>query len=182
MNLFSNIIDPDRIMSMQNKQYSEKLLMTDTVPAGGQKLNKLDISSLGHFYCQFLTGHFETLKGIPPNGGPLGIVDDGVSHLRGKLSDGSNQRQLFNDYVPLDLFCTPGRVVSSDDANLGDLTKTAPSNNLFYPQPFVYLFPVNSEILFDVKNDSNVEITYEICYHGIRLPLAPRMNKKPQKR
>ena len=175
MNLFSNLINPDRIMKLQNVQYSEKLLLTDTVPAAGQQLAKVNISSLGHFYCQFMTGSFQTLATIPDD--PL-VVDDGVSHLRAKMSDGSNQRQLFNDYIPLDLFLSPGRVVSANDTNLTDLTKTAPSNSLFYPQPFVYLFPVNSEILFDVKNDSNVELRYEVLFHGIRLPIASRENIK----
>lgn len=175
MNLFSNVINPDRIMKLQNIQYSEKLLLTDTVPESGQQLAKVNISSLGHFYCQFMTGSFETLAD-PLD--PPGTIDDGVSHLRAKMSDGSNQRQLFNDYIPLDLFLSPGRIVSARDGNLTDLTKTAPSNNLFYPQPFVYLFPVNSEILFDVKNDSNVELKYEILFHGIRLPIASRENMK----
>jgi len=175
MNMFANVINPDKILKLQNLQYSEKLLLSDTVPAGGQQLASVDISSLGNFYCQYMTGHFETLR---VSTDPLPAIDDGISHLRGKLSDGSNQRQLFNDYVPLDLFLSPGRIVSPNDGNLMDLTKTAPGNALFYPQPFVYMFPVNSKILFDVKNDSTYKLKYEILFHGIRLPIASREKYK----
>ena len=175
MNMFANLINPDKILKLQNMQYSEKLLLSDTVPAGTQQMASVDVSSLGNFYCQFLTGHFETLK---KSTDPLPAVDDGISHLRGKLVDGSNQRQLFNDYVPLDLFISPGRIVSPNDGNLMDLTKTAPGNALFYPQPFVYMFAVNSKILFDVKNDSDYQLKYEILFHGIRLPIASRTNLK----
>lgn len=166
VNLFAKIIDPQKILSIQNLQYSEKLLLEDTVPANTSKLGKVSISSLGHFYCQYFTGHFETLvlDGVD-------ITDDGISHLRAKLSDGSNQRQLFNDYVPLDLFLTPGRVKSSNSVSVS----TDPvSNNLFYPQVFQYMFSINSDILFDVKNDSDTPIDYAIVFHGIRVPTARR--------
>jgi hypothetical protein len=166
VNIFAKIINPQAILKMQNLQYQEKLLLEDTVPASSSKLGKISISSLGHFYCQFLTGHFETLSLDE-----AAIKDDGVSHLRAKFSDGSNQRQLFNDYVPLDLFLTPGRVKSSDSTTL--LTDPV-SNNLFYPQIFQYLFAVNSDILVDVKNDSDVELDYAIVFHGIRVPEARR--------
>lgn len=163
INLFAKVIIPEHIEELQNLQYSEKLLLEDTVPASSSKLGKVNISSLGHFYNVYITGHFETLKDVE------GITDDGVDHLRGKIVDGSNQRPLFNDYVPLDLFLTPGRVKSS----LSTGVATDPvSNSLFYPQVFQYMFTVNSEILFDVKNDSNTAVSYAILFHGIRLPMA----------
>jgi len=169
INLFAKVIIPEHIEELQNLQYSEKLLLEDVVPAGGQKLGKVNISSLGHFYNVYITGHFETLVDIidPPNS----VHDDGVDHLRGKLVDGSNQRQLFNDYVPLDLFCTPGRIKSATSTSV--LTDP-PANSLFYPQVFQYMFTVNSEIIFDVKNDSNVDIRYALLFHGIRLPMAQK--------
>ena len=178
VNIFSKIINPQKILAMQNLQYQEKLLLEDTVPANTSKLGKVSVSSLGHFYCLYITGHFTTLYEQAENGAET--VDDGISHLRGKLSDGSNQRQLFNDYIPLDLFCSPGRVkdeaynfvISQPTAALA-----APSNNLFYPLAFQYMFTVNSDILFDVKNDSNNENTYALVFHGIRLPEARRDKK-----
>ncbi len=174
INLFAKILDPLKIIEMQNIQYSEKLILTDTVPGNQSLLGKIAISSLGNYFCQFLTGHFETLADVEET-----VIDDGISHLRGKMSDGSNQRQLFNDYIPLDLFLSPGRVKSNASA----LVTTDPvSNNLFYPQPFQYMFTVNSEILFDVKNDSNTPIKYEIVFHGVRLPVASRERLKKERR
>lgn len=170
INIFKNLIDPERILSLQNKQYSEKLLLEDTVPAGTSKLGKVNVSSLGHFYCLFVTGHYTTLADVEEP--PSSIVDTGIDYLRGKLIDGSNQRQLFNDYIPLDLFLTPARVKSSLSVNY--LTDPV-SNSLFYPQPFQYLFTVNSEIIFDVKNDSNTDNKYALLFHGIRFPAAQRV-------
>lgn len=174
VNIFAKLIDPFSILKMQNRQYQEKLILEDTVPASSMKLGKISVSSLGHFYCQYFTGHFETLilDGVDTE-------DDGVSHLRGKLSDGSNQRQLFNDYVPLDLFLTPGRTKSTDSINV--LTD-AESNNLFYPQIFQYMFTINSDILFEVKNDSDVPLDYAIVFHGIRVPEAPRLAAEEEAR
>ena len=161
MNIFKQRISPQAIMKIQNHQYQEKLLLEDTVPANSSKLGTLNVSSLGAFYCLYFTGSFETLF---DDAGA--IKDDGVSHLRGKLIDGSNSRSLFNDYIPLDLFLTPGRVKSS----LSTTVLTDPvGNSLFYPQPFQYLFAINSDINFDVKNDSDTELTYSIVFNGIRV-------------
>lgn len=170
-NVFAKILEPKRIMALQNLQYQEKLLLSDTVPAGQSQMARLDISSLGHFFCQFMTGHFQTLSLDQAV-----IVDDGVSHLRAKLSDETGTRPLFNTHIPMDLWLSPGRTKSTASTTL--LTTDAPSNNLFYPQPFQYMFTVNSGILLDVINDSDVDLLYEIAFHGIRLPVASRERAK----
>lgn len=148
-------INAQKTLDLQNLQYSENLLMTDSVPPSTTRLGSVNVSNLGHFYCMFLTGSFETLAAGP--------TDDGIDHLRGKLIDGSDQRQLFNDYVPLSLLLTPGRRKSAHDLT------GANSNNLFYPTKFEYLFTANSDILLDVKNDSDFEIDYDIVFWGIRI-------------
>lgn len=165
-NLFAKEIDPAKILRLQNFQYTEKLLLSDEVPASSQKLGSVNISSLGHFYCQFITGGFSTLYDNAGN-----INDDGLSHLRVKITDGSNQRPLFNDYIPLDLFLSPGRQKNSESVNFATDTK---SETLFYPQPFQYMFTVNSEILVDAKNDSDTPNFYDLVFHGVRFPLARR--------
>ena len=169
-NVFSKLLYPKKILKMQNLQYQEKLLLSDTVPAGSSQMARLDISSLGHFFCQFMTGHFWTLS---LDGGD--IKDDGVSYLRGKMSDETGMRPLFNTHIPLDLFLSPGRTKSSQSTTV--LTDPV-SNNLFYPQPFQYMFTVNSGIIFDCINDSDVNLLYEISFHGIRLPEAARERLK----
>lgn len=148
-------INAPKTFDLQNLQYSECLLMTDSVPAGTTSLGSVNVSNLGHFYCMFITGSFETLAAGP--------TDDGIDHLRGQFKDGTGQKELFNDFVPLSLFCTPGRRKSPQDLT------GANSNNLFYPPKFEYLFTANSDILLDVKNDSDIAIDYDLLFWGIRI-------------
>lgn len=151
---FSQRIDPDKVFDIQNHQYTEKLLLADTVPANSTKLGKVSIANLGHFFCQFVTGSFTTI-------GTGAGVDSGISYLSGQLIDGSGQRKLFNDRIPLDLFLSPGRRKS----NLAG----AAASGLFFPIEFEYLFTKNSDILFDVVNTSDQDNEYEIVFHGIRI-------------
>lgn len=156
---FSQRIDPSKVFEIQNVQYSEKLLLADTVPANSSKLGKVNISNLGHFFCQFMTGSFTTI-------GTAAATDSGISYLSGQIIDGAGQRKLFNDRIPLDLFLSPGRRKSSSSAT----PVTDPdSNNLFFPIEFEYLFTANSDILIDVVNSSDQDNEYEITFHGIRI-------------
>lgn len=155
MNLLLDRIDASAILDLQTKQYPDKMLISDTVPLGQSKLGSADVGNLGHFLCMKITGHFTTMKSGP--------TDDGVSHLRGLLSDGTGQRKLFSDYVPLDLWLSPGRVKSPLDLTGAD------SNNLFYPLKWEYLFAANGAILLDVKNDSDLDNDYEVTFHGYRI-------------
>lgn len=189
---FSKRINAAEVFTLQQYQYSDKLVLADTVPAGQSKLGKVSVSNLGHFMALIMTGHFNTLRTIsytlPGGGAPTdNIIDDGVSHLRGLLIDGNGQRKLFNDYAPLDLWLSPGRVKFNDTGlavaaqvqnnlipaldSVGGTVATvaASSNSLFYPVELNYLFSANSDILLDVKNDSNTAISYEIVFTGIRI-------------
>jgi hypothetical protein len=159
----NRILDVSKVLGSQNLQYTESLLMSDIVPAGQSKPGKISISNLGHFYCYRITGSFETLQ--LDNGGAT-VVDTGISFLRGQLIDGSKQRALFNDYIPLDLFLSPGRVKSSSVSILGS---GEPGNSLFYPIELNYLFTINSDIIMNMKNDSDVDLKYNIMFHGLRI-------------
>lgn len=162
VNLFARVIIPEHILEMQNLQYSEKVLLEDTVPASTEKPGQVNVSSLGHFYCWYITGSFTTLYLDGEE-----VKDNGVNYLRGQLYDGATSRALFNDYIPLDLIFTPGRVKSA----LSTTVLTDPSgNSLFYPQNFQYMFPVNGIIIMKVKNDSNYANSYKMVFHGVRLP------------
>lgn len=169
INLFQKVIDPTHILKMQNLQYSEKILLEGSVNPSSEQLTSVAISSLGHFYCLYITGHFTT---VIDSDGPF---DDGVSHLRAQLVDASNNRQLFNDYVPLDLFCTPGRV---KDPKSGNVLTAPPADGLFYPQVFQYMFTVNSYINLKVKNDSDQINSFALLFHGVRLPMAAEGKRK----
>jgi hypothetical protein len=162
---------------LQSEQYTEKIPLSDTIPAGTTKLCKTNVSNLGHFLCLRITGHYETLgkynvtTGAVDNSGS--ICDDGICHLRAQIQDGAGQRIMFSDYTPLDLFLSPGRTRSVNATN--NLIKTSNVNPaadapaLFYPDEFEYLFTANSDILMSIKNDSNADCAVDILFHGVRI-------------
>ena len=174
-------IDSNKILDIQKFQYAERILLSDTVYAGQSKLGRVAISNLGAFLCQMITGNFQTAVLHVGSGH---YEDDGISHLRGQLIDGYGNKKLFNDYIPLDLWLSGGRtkyvnatingaaqlaISNNLVADGGNAAQAAASNNLFYPIEFEYLFSENSEIQLDVKNDSSVDLQYNICFHGIRI-------------
>ncbi len=158
---FSQIIDPAKIFNVQNSQYSERIVMQDSVPANSSKMCQVSVSNLGHFFSMFITGSFTAL------GSPAGaVVDTGINYLSGQLLDGAGNRKLFNERIPFHLWLSPGR--RRDAASTTVLTDPV-SNNLFYPLEFEYLFTANSTILLDVVNTSDEENSFEIMFHGIRI-------------
>lgn len=165
LNILSQLLDSEKTLKVQNCQYQEFILLEDIVPAGSQKLGSVNVSSLGHFYAHYIVGHYTTLD----KNGQQAIVDTQISYLRGKLVDGSNSRPLFNDYIPLDLILTPGRIKSNQSTGM---FTDPPSGSLFYPVRFEYIFPVNSQIQFDVKNDSGADNSYSIAFFGFRFPIS----------
>lgn len=170
--VFSDRLDAKNIFATQKGQYSEKLVLSDTVPANSSKLCKTGVSNLGHFMCLLMTGKFSTLYGVTSPG--AATIDDGINHLSGQLIDGAGQKKLFNDYVPFDLLFSPGRVKTTVAVNAyapvsGGASLADKADSLFYPSEFEYLFTANSDILIDVKNNSNVNIPFSIVFHGIRI-------------
>jgi hypothetical protein len=171
--VFNKLLSGNTMFPIQQKQYKESIPLEDTIPAGESKLCKKNISTLGHFLCLSITGTFDTLASVTVED-TARIVDDGICHLRGKLYDGNGQKLLFSDYVPLDLFCSPGRRRSAlAENNLVDVTGYADradqTTGLFYPFDLEYLFSSNTDILFDVKNDSNTDLSFALLFSGIRI-------------
>ena len=177
---FASQLNANSLLKTQSVQQSEKIVLSDSVDAGQRKLCRASVSNYGDFLCMFITGSFETcvLKTASSQ-----IIDNGVDYLKGQLSDSIGQRKLFNDYIPFSLWLSPGRRRSPLAANNLYLTGQSaadPSNTLFYPQEFEYIFASNSEILLDVYNDSNsitgidkayqgAPLAFEIVFHGIRI-------------
>lgn len=161
INPLVNKLNSREIFELQKSQYSERLLLSDTVPAGQTQQGQVAVSNLGHFLCMFITGSYSSLAS------PAGaVIDTGVNYLSGQLIDGAGQRKLFNDKIPFDLWLSPGR---RRDAASTTVLADPVANNLFYPIEFQYLFTSNSVILLDVENESDEDNSYEICFHGIRL-------------
>lgn len=169
MKTLNKKIDSRNLFDIQRYQYSEKIVLEDTVAAGSSKMGKVGVSNIGHFLCLYITGKFTSLK----TGGAGNGIDTGISYLKGLLYDGAGQRKLFNDYVPLDLWLSPGRVRNATASNTyqpdGVIGIAPASNQLYLPIEFEYLFQANSDILLDVKNSSDKSIDYSICFHGIRI-------------
>jgi hypothetical protein len=158
MNVLLNRINAPAMFEIQNRQNQECIYLTDTVAAGSQKLAKVSISNLGHFFCQHITLSYTTLETVM-----AAQTDTGIDYLRGKLIDGSNMRPLFGDYIPFGLFAVPGRrkVITTSGSD---------SFQMQIVFPWEYIFTVNSDILMDVKNDSVGESnSYSMAFWGVRV-------------
>lgn len=167
--VFNKILTGGTLFPTQKVQYKECIALSDTVPAGETKLCKVNISSLGHFLCLNITGRFTTLALSGES-----TIDNGVCSLRGQLSDGNGQRMLFADYIPFDLFLSPGRCRSADAINnvvaVDEVADRADSvEGLFYPFEFEYLFSANADIQLSVKNLSDADNSFDILFSGIRI-------------
>ena len=174
---FASQLNGNALLQTQSVQHSEKLILSDSIPAGERKMARTSVSNYGDFLCLYMTGTFETITYYSGEGGTV-TVDNGIDYLRGQLIDSVGQRKLFNDYIPFSLWLSPGRRRSTQAQNnwapIPPVETCGQSNSLFYPQEFEYIFAANSEILLDVWNDAPTgqyapEIHYEICFHGIRI-------------
>jgi hypothetical protein len=161
-------LSSEKLGSIKRRQYADKVILSGTVVAGATTRFTASITSLGDFYSLFITGRFTTLA-LAGND----IVDDGVCALRGSLIDGTGSRKMFNDFIPLDLLFSPGRIKSAlaenNSVDFGTVLRADPANNLFYPYEFQHMFDVNSTIIFEVKNDSDADNSFDLVFHGLRL-------------
>jgi len=159
-------IPVDQIKDLQIKQYFNAIIVSGTVPKstlGGTLTAKLNLTSSGDFLSNDVTGKYTTLVMDDES-----IVDDGTNHLSCRITDSRN-KELFDDFIPLDLFLTPGRV-----RTLGVLVDAAggvpnPSSQMFFPKKFSHLFSANNDIIFEFKNDSDAENTFNIAFFGERI-------------
>jgi len=166
-----NQLSASKLFAAQKSQYSETILLTGVVAAGAGLLARTAISNLGHFLCLKITGSFSTL--VLAGGPPAVATDDGIDHLRGQLIDGAGQRKLFNDFIPFSLWMSPGRRRDATAQNaffpVAPIPVSEATPQLFYPIEFEYLFSANSEILLDVRNDSDNVNRFDVAFHGIRI-------------
>lgn len=179
--VFNKAFDVSQMLALQVVQYSERLLLSGVIPANTEIVCKTTVSNLGHFFCMFLTGKYTTLAEITDPTLGKKVVDTGIQYLRALLTDGAGQKRLFNDYIPLDLWLSPGRAKANCDNAYQDILDTSavpprevalaamPGQTLFYPIEFEYVFPANTDILLNVKNSSNHENSFEIMLHGVRI-------------
>lgn len=154
----------DELLRAHHERYDFKFFGAGTVPGNGSATIPVAISSDAHFQCLSFTGSFTTLG----NGG----ADDGVSHISCKMTDTGRSLELFNDFIPLSLFLSPGRQRATGVA--GD-----PSNQLFFPIEFNYVFLANSTIELNLQNNSDTANTFNWCFHGVKYRVDPNSPVQP---
>jgi hypothetical protein len=178
----SALLSAASIIQNQISKFDEKLIITGTVPANGRGIFKVHVSTLGCFLLKHITGTFTTLDKIGDS-----IIDSGVNSLLCQFIDGYGNKPLFSDFVPMDLFLSPGRRKSSLAVNnavsvVGVADVAAPSSTLFYPQEFQYMFNENTDIVVSVTNSSPTDNNFDICLHGIRYVNKSNIATLPSKR
>lgn len=160
LNPYHEPINIQKIIDLQNHQYQNLLYFEEEIPANSQVDGAVNITALGHFMLLSFTGDYTTKIAGDPD-----PVDDGINHLFMQLVDSSNQRTLFDDYVPCNMLLSPGRVKSL----AGAISADNRSDPLYLEFPFVYTFPVNSSILVRVRNNSDYLNRLRIAFKGIRI-------------
>lgn len=125
-----------------------------TVPANGNDDDQVDIKPDAHFECFYITGDFQTRNAAG--------ADDGVNHISIRITDGSNDLKLMENFIPANLFLSPGRTLASGVAG-------NPTNQLFYPFPFHHIFPANGSIIIEATNNGATDNVLNLLFWGKKL-------------
>lgn len=172
MNILKQPLDASAMKDLQIKQYSNALFIEGTVPAvtaGGSLTATIAISNLGDFLIQRMTGNYTTLI----DDGAGAANDDGTNHLTLQIRDGGNGLELFDDFIPLDLFMTPGRRRLMGVTTGAGAVAIEPAHQLHFPGfPFEYIFSANTEIVFALRNDATWLNRFQIALWGVRIKSA----------
>jgi len=130
------------------------LTFSKTVPANTSGSDVVQISDDGHFKSYYLGGQFTSLTAEDTDGGACGI--------NVKIHDNGRRWDIIDNLTPMSLFCSPGRQRSSGVA--GD-----PSNPLFYPVEFPYIFMAGTTIRVEYTNTLAYANTFWLIWYGEKL-------------
>lgn len=165
LNPYHEPIDVARILDLQQHQYQNTLYLAQEVPANSQIDAAVNITALGHFMLLSMTCDYTTKAAGP--------IDNGLCNMLVQIVDGSNQRPLFDNFIPANLFASPGRVKSI----AGAIAVANPeSQPLRLQYDFVYTFPKNSQIMVKIQNASDYLNIIRIAFKGIRIFPQSRNN------
>lgn len=180
MNVLLTKLDRQTLALAKLGQHREGILLQGTIAANSSDTVKVEVGTAGTICTMRMAGQFTTLDLDTGSGH---VIDDGVNHLRGQLIDTDGNLQLFNDFVPFSLFCSPGRIKAKsgivggvvtpvsnyliDDAGIA--LAAAAGGNLYEPNEFTHPFPVNSYIRIDVKNDASCSNSFALYFDVIRV-------------
>lgn len=178
MNVLTTVLNTLKLREAKKGQHREAILLQGTVEPGQTNTYKVEIGTAGTIVTCRMSGYFSTLDIV---GGKL--IDDGVCHLRGQLIDTDGNLSLYNDFVPLALTLSPGRIKVKEmivggvlttvdnylKASAGVADAASASGYLYEMQEFTHPFTVNSYIRMDVKNDSAAPNKFAIYFDCIRV-------------
>jgi len=160
LNPYHEPIDISQIIDLQQHQYQNVLYLEEEVAADTQVDATVNITALGHFMLLSMTGSYTTKAFDDPD-----VIDNGLCPFTVQLVDGSNQRTLFDDFVPANLFLSPGR----EKILAGAISADNRSDPLYLEFPFIYTFPLNSQIVVRIRNSANYANILKIEFKGIRV-------------
>ena len=177
MNIFTTKFSNAALRTAKAGQHREGILLQGSIPAGQSNTVKVEIGTAGTIVTMRMSGIFTTLDLVGGN-----VIDDGICHLRGQMIDTDKNLALYNDFVPLSLILSPGRVkgnnklvtgLPSEVANYltsgGGADAAAPGANLYEPNEFSHPFTVNSYIRMDMKNDAAAANYFAIYFDCLRV-------------
>lgn len=154
INPYNQKIDISRILDLQRTQRIDYLNIDQDVLPGSIIEASVRVSSLGHFWCQSITGSFTTLSGGS---------DVGVSVLDIQILSSDGSLDLMQDFVDAALVLTPGRRLQSGTAG-------NPSNQLQFESPFLYAFKANSDVIVRIRSNATADTNnIKIAFKGIRV-------------
>lgn len=146
-------ININQMLEDHKKKYQFFYYVSGIVPAGDQQTFNVAISADAHFECTNFTGDVTSLD--------AGGADGGQVQTSCQLFDNGRNLSLFDNFIPLSLFLSPGRTRTSGIA--GD-----PSNSLFFPVEFNYIFLASSTIRLVMTNAAATDNCFRWCFHGFK--------------
>lgn len=169
MNVLRMKLSNAKLKEAKVGQHREGILLSGTIAAGQPDTAKVEVGSAGAIVTMRMSGMFTTLDLV---GGH--VIDDGICHIRGQLFDTDKNTALFNDFVPLSLFLSPGRIKDKAAENYKlDVALVAnradPGGFLYEMQEFTHPFTVGAYIKMDVKNDAAYANKFYIYFDVIRV-------------
>lgn len=180
MNVLLTKLSNEKLRESKIGQHREGILLQGEILAGTSDTAKVEVGTAGTIITMRMAAYYTTLDLDIGSGH---VIDDGICHLRGQLFDTDKNLALFNDFIPFNLFSSPGRIKAKSalvagvvtpcsnyliaDAGIADTA--APGGILYEPQEFTHPFTVNSYIKIDVKNDAGCSNKFAIYFDVIRV-------------
>lgn len=151
-------MDIKAMMQSFKEAFSTFLYGTLTVAAGAQNTTTIAVTSDGHFRLKWILGSYTTQVAGPADGGA------NLTSLQ-LLDNGRGGAALWDTLIPCHLFMSPGRQRVS--AVAGD-----PSNALFFPMEFNYLFLANTTIQMIGANAAGLANRIDLLLVGEKIPVT----------